>query len=287
EGRKIALSAAIETDRDREWFGIGNDTIFDDRRTVKDETLSAQFEIDLTPRDSKRFFGVLRTGYLRQTLNPGEGPRAPPVGGDPDVVVPPGFEQSLDYASAGVELTLSSVDSVGRPTRGGLLQLETTAATEFDRGDLSAWITEVRAVRYLRVLPRNRVLAFKGGASASVPLREGDSVPFAQLVNYGGNDILRGYRRGRWRDEWGWWGALEYSFPIYDFGGLGFELAPTFFFDVGRVGPEFDELFEGPVRYSGGVGVRASHDLFFAFQVSLGFSPDGAQFNLDLGEAFF
>ncbi|MEL6547784.1 MAG: hypothetical protein AAFQ82_24375, partial [Myxococcota bacterium] len=95
------------------------------------------------------------------------------------------------------------------------------------------------------------------------------------------------YRRGRFRDDFGWWGSLEYSFPVYDLGGLGLELAPTFFVDVGRVGGEIETLLEGPIRYSGGIGVRASHDLLYAFSFNLGFSPDGVQFNLSLGQSFF
>lgn len=287
EGRRLSLDGAYEIDRDREYYGLGNDSTFADRRTVRDQTSRITMALDLTPRGATTFIGNARIQYLRQTLLPGEGPRAPPVGGDPDVVPPPGFQENLDFISLGAALAFSSIDSAGKPTRGGLIELDARVVTDVDGEAYSAAHTELRMVQYLQVLPRNRVFAFKAGANAAFPLREGDRVPFDELVNYGGGSILRGYRRGRFRDELGWWGALEYSFPVYDLGGLGFELAPTFFVDVGRVGREVENLFEGPLQYSGGVGLRASHDLLYAFSFTLGFSPDGAQFNLSLGETFF
>ncbi len=287
EGRRLALSGSYEIDRDREFYGIGNDSTFDDRRTVRDQTTRITTMLDITPRGATTVVSTARFEYLRQTLLPGEGPRAPPVGSDPDVAPPPGFQQNLDFIALGAHLALSSIDSSGKPTRGGLIELDGRALTDVDGDAFSAGYLELRMVHYLEVLPRNRVFAFKAGANAAFPLREGDQVPFDQLVSYGGSSILRGYRRGRFRDELGWWGAIEYSFPVYDLGGLGLELAPTFFVDVGRVGNELDSLFEGPLRYAGGVGVRASHDLLYAFSFTLGFSPDGAQFNLSLGETFF
>lgn len=287
EGREVALAARLEIDRDREFFGIGNDSTFEDRRTIRDEIIDLNLTIDLRHRGATRLTGEAMVGFKQQTLLPGEGPRAPPVGSDDEVAPPDGFDRTVDYGQLGMTWTLSSIDSTGRPTRGGLAQLRSRISLGLEPNSPSALHNDLRFLHYLRILPRNRVLAFKAGATAVVPLREGDEIAFDDLVSYGGDDVLRGYRQGRFRDELGWWGAVEYSFPVYEFGGLGFELAPTFFFDVGRVAGDVEDLFDGPIRYAGGAGVRASHDLFWAFSVSLGFSPDGAQFNLELGESFF
>ncbi|MEO1480620.1 MAG: BamA/TamA family outer membrane protein [Myxococcota bacterium] len=287
EGRELSFGGSLEVDRDREWFGIGGNTQFSDRRTVRDETLGADFTMDLRHRGAKRYTGDVSVGFLRQTLLPGEGPRAPPVGSDEDVATPPGFERTLDFARAGVSFQFSNIDSEGRPTRGGIVQANTRAVIDVNSDGFSALHSSVRAVQYFEILPRNRVVALKAGANAAVPLRGGDTVPFDELVSYGGSDVLRGYRRGRFRDELGWWAAAEYGFPVYELGGLGFALAPTFFFDVGQVSGAVDEFSESPLHYSGGVGLTASHDLFWALTFSLGFSPDGAQLSIELGEAFF
>lgn len=287
EGRRVALAGRVEVDRDREFFGIGNDTGFGDRRTIRDETIDTELTIDLRHRGAKRFTGEVHLGFRRQTLLPGEGPRAPPVGNDDEVEAPPGFLDDVDYGRAGLLLRLSSIDSTGRPTRGGLAELRSRVAVGLFGEPFSAWHNEFRLLHYLEILPRNRVLAFKLGANAVTALQSGDEIPLDELVHYGGDAILRGYRSDRFRDKIGYWGAVEYSFPVYQFGGLGFELAPTLFVDVGRVASNADDLLDGPLRYAGGVGVRASHDLFWAFSTSLGFSEDGVQFNLELGEAFF
>lgn len=287
EGREVSFGGSFEVDRDREWFGTGGDTQFSDRRTVRDETLGADFSIDLRHRGAKRHTGRATVGFLRQTLLPGEGPRAPPVGSDSDVETPPGFDRSLDFVRAGVAFQFSNIDSEGRPTRGGIVQAEARGTVDVNADGFSSLHSAVRAVQYFEILPRNRVVALKAGANAAISLRDGDQVPFDELVSYGGSDVLRGYRRGRFRDELGWWAAVEYGFPIYELGGLGFALAPTFFFDVGQVSGELDDFAETPLAYSGGVGLTASHDLFWAFTFSLGFSPDGAQLSIELGEAFF
>ncbi|MEL6548271.1 MAG: hypothetical protein AAFQ82_26835, partial [Myxococcota bacterium] len=101
EGRKLTLSGAYEIDRDREFYGIGNDSTFEDRRTVRDQTLRFRSVFDITPRGATAFVGTARIEFLRQTLLPGEGPRAPPVGSDSAVAPPPGFEQDLDFLSLG------------------------------------------------------------------------------------------------------------------------------------------------------------------------------------------
>jgi hypothetical protein len=78
------------------------------------------------------------------------------------------------------------------------------------------------------------------------------NVPYYQLAMLGGDELLRGYYLGRYRDKNLAALDLEYRFPIYwRFSGVTFAGA-------GAVSNEFGGLFTAPVRWTVGGGLRFS-----------------------------
>lgn len=75
--------------------------------------------------------------------------------------------------------------------------------------------------------------------------------PFQLLPSMGGNEILRGYYKGRYRDNVLFTGQIEYRFPIYKW------LKGSMFGSAGDVADEVDDLVLKDFKYSYGFGLRA------------------------------
>ena len=75
--------------------------------------------------------------------------------------------------------------------------------------------------------------------------------PFQLLPSMGGNEILRGYYKGRYRDNNLLVAQVEYRFPIYKW------LKGSMFGSAGDVADEIDDFDLFEFKYSYGLGLRA------------------------------
>jgi len=77
------------------------------------------------------------------------------------------------------------------------------------------------------------------------------TAPFDQLVQYGSDTDLRGYTRGRYRDNHGASAQVEYRSPFHA------RLGVVGFAGVGTVGPTVSDLTSNTLLPSYGIGLRA------------------------------
>ncbi|SDG70245.1 BamA/TamA family outer membrane protein [Psychroflexus sediminis] len=115
----------------------------------------------------------------------------------------------------------------------------------------------------------------------------GGKVPFNQLSKMGGQYMMRGYFRGRFRDENQIAAQVEYRFLPLDL-SFSNRLGATVFAGVGEVFSEWNELQVKDIKWSAGVGAR-----FLLFQqkdvylrVDYAITPDENGFYIGVGEAF-
>jgi hypothetical protein len=111
---------------------------------------------------------------------------------------------------------------------------------------------------------------------------EGGYVPYYHLALLGGDELLRGYYFGRYRDETLAALDTEWRYPIYwKFGGV-------LFAGAGVVGPTIRSLFDAPVRWSAGGGLRFSLSDAdrLNLRVDAGFGPGTYGFYFTAREAF-
>jgi hypothetical protein len=100
-------------------------------------------------------------------------------------------------------------------------------------------------------------LFFPVGLESALGLRyygefQGGNVPYYHLAMLGGDELLRGYFMGRYRDTDLVALEAEYRFPIiWRFGGVMFA-------GVGDVANRLSELDDSPLRFAGGGGFRLS-----------------------------
>jgi len=284
-GRRIEANVTHEVDRNLPFYGIGHTTSVADERALRSEYVDGEVSYELNERGELDLTGTVFLGYRKERLSPGDDPGLDPVGiaGD-SVAPPPGFHRWSDFASATAEVSYDTRDTTGRPSKGFVAILRGAVAEEVDGQSLSAGVGSLTATTLLPLLPDHRVLALSAGLRIAGPLSSGDEVPLHLLTTLGRTQHLRGYNRARFRDRHGWWASAEYGFPIYEYANTGVALDASFFFDAGRVARDLDTIFDGKIRYSTGIGLRAAHDVLSIFRLDLGWSPEGIEFGFSLGK---
>lgn len=110
-------------------------------------------------------------------------------------------------------------------------------------------------------------------------------VPFNQLALMGGEQLMRGYYLGRYRDNNLIAGQVEYRFLPFPFSK---RLGGAAFLGMGTVAPTIGDLRLSQLKVAGGAGIRfllfPSKDIYVRFDVA--FSEDGPGFYFFTGEAF-
>lgn len=139
----------------------------------------------------------------------------------------------------------------------------------------------VDARRYVPVRGRH-VLALNGYVEAVA-----GTAPFPLLPLLGGDDLMRGYREGRYRDTV--LAALQagYRFPLFNRLPLLRRIKGAVFGNVGNVARRVDALSLTGIKYAIGAGLRLRlNDEGIHGRVDYAFGPEGGALYVTLLEAF-
>lgn len=266
--REVALGGAVKLSVFPDLFyGIGDDTPSSAREAFTVRFIDAQ----VTP---ERYVvpGLLRTGprlWLRIESVTGLAPGGALASGAIDGV--------RGYATAGLGwgVTLDSRDNRFSPRRGRSVEAWYVLAPRafgdgggFGRGALDA----------RQFLPLGRAIVL--GFAAHLELSHG-AVPFTLLPRLGGDQNLRGYYLGRWRDRFLCSGQAEARFPVA--GRLG----AVVFAGLADVAARPSRLEARTLRPAAGAGgrFRLTRD-GLAIRLDVGAGQEGANVYASLGEAF-
>lgn len=142
------------------------------------------------------------------------------------------------------------------------------------------WFIESRYFLPLDV-EKKQVLA----AQAIGTFLQGDEIPFNQLALLGGDQMMRGYYTGRFRDRNYMALQAEYRFLPFPFSK---RIGGTVFLGGGLVAPSWDQFQLNQIRPAGGFGLRylifPKKDIFI--RVDLGITQEGTGLYIYTGEAF-
>lgn len=283
-GRTVAARLSYERDTDWTYHGLGGDAPQDLERAVRSDELLVTLRGQLLGPELLYVSSDLVLTYRRQSLGPGDSPDVPALRrGDPEITPLPGFGQTLDLPELGLALAFDSRDSLGRTTRGLLARLEVAGMRDLNGASLSAFRAALDTSLFLEVLPRARVVVLSAGVGAATPWQSEHELPLRGYVSLGRETHLRGYRRDRFLDRFGWWASAEYRYPIFEHEMNEFGLSAVLFFDLGRAGADARELFSLAPRWSAGFGVQADTAISPLLRLLVGFSPEGSEVTFSVG----
>lgn len=271
------------------FFGFGNGDLVDASAVAlpvdplaADVAVSTRFrerlgrvEAAASMRVAGRLWSRVTGAFLRRTFADADDPR----GGDltiTDAYQPMGLVGFLDgvstlYAELELDYDTRSVASPffseALPSRGwrltGFLGYSNVLSEE------SLWFVRwgFDVQRYFDLYAHNRILVLRFYAEGVTNDR--DEVPFVDLPHLGGDDFLRGYTHGRFRDRIAAVGQAEYAWD------LGRSFAGFLFTDVGRVWRQLDDVAPRDLRVGFGGGFQAHSLKNFIFRAQLSSSMDG------------
>ncbi len=249
-----------------EFFGLGNETP-SESETYSDE--GAGVGLDYLFRVAARLRVGVGLSYAASSITETHG-------GD---VLEGGFVPGADggqVAGAGLRLNFDSRDNINFPMHGGLYDLAWRLYGSALGGDfeLNALTLDLR--HYVSLGSRS-VFAVRALGS-----RTGGNVPFQLMPSLGGQNLLRGYFAGRFRDRRVVAAQGEIRFPLWR------RLGGVLFGGLGQVAARDDPIAINRLHYTSGFGLRVllvrQEGLNLRFD--WGFAADQSGFYFGLGEAF-
>lgn len=249
------------------YFGIGNNT----REANREDYTSQNFGISLSllREFGRNLKAGLRYSFATWTikewgsLGPSAGESIP--GNRGGIVAGPTFLLNLDNR-----------DNIFYPGRGEFFEMGYTFFDHTVGSDFNFHLFQLNLRKYIPLFS-SHVIALQ-----SLLQLEWGNVPFYCLSQLGGQNLMRGYYQGRFRDKDLIALQAEYRLPIvWKIGGVAFA-------SIGQVADRLEHFAAGQFRYTMGAGLRYLFDKKEKIQIraDVGFGRDSTGFYLSIFEAF-
>ncbi len=249
-----------------EFFGIGNDTT-DESETYTDEGSGVGLDYLVRILPSLRIGVGIIFGASSITDTESDDQLAS------GIIPGSNGGQAL---GAGLRLNYDNRDNVTYPTRGGLYDLSWQAFGSAFIGDFNLNSVELDLRHYEPLGKRNLV------ALRALGISTGGNVPFQLMPSLGGENLMRGYFAGRFRDRK--MVAAQGELRL----GLWRRLGGVFFGSLGQVAARGEQIAADRMHYAYGFGLRILlvRQEGLSLRFDWGFTDDQSGFYFGLGEAF-
>jgi hypothetical protein len=152
--------------------------------------------------------------------------------------------KDLQANGLGIFSLTDTRDNILNPYKGKYAEISSTFYRKEFGSDLNFWVLLADLRKYYLIRPK-QVLAVQTKLRIA-----GGKVPFLEMSQIGGDDILRSYPRNRYRDHNMLAGQVEYRFPLF------WRFGMTAFAGVGDVFKNTHDLSLGKLKYCIGSGMR-------------------------------
>ncbi len=187
----------------------------------------------------------------------------------------PGLEEQVRMGRLQIGLRYDSRNRLGNHSNGNEASLTAGLFQDFDDDQFSFWRISADLTHYLHLF-YNRTLALRLAGEINEPLSDGD-IPFYYLSELGRQETIRGFSRGRFRDQDMVLASLEYRYPIWHV------VDTMLFVDVGQVAHDiFNDLSQDNFEFGYGGGFRVWGDEGLISTFLIGKSRDGFRFYFTL-----
>jgi outer membrane protein assembly factor BamA len=193
----------------------------------------------------------------------------------------PGAEQDVNLLSTRAEFEYNNMNHPGIPSRGIELDIDGGYYVQTNSHNYEFFKYNFDFKKYIHLFyQRVLVLRLAGEFSELVDNR---NIPFYYLSEIGKAGTVRGFRRGRFRDDKALWATLEYRAPLrYIWSKSGVDFIA--FADVGDVSAEYHDFeLDKTVRSGVGFGLRFWNLGGETGRLEYGFSNDGFRVYLVIG----
>jgi len=251
---------------DEEFYGIGSKTQMDDESNYAHEQIAAGLTAGSDPL--QKFSFSLNIGIETSSILGGRKESKPSM---KDVFSPvdvPGLDTGITLGSVGLQLRYDSRNTLRNTTAGSIVTLNSSVYGKPGNGDYGFWKTSVDVRQYLHLV-YNRVFYFRFAAETTEPF-SGKKTPFYHMAELGEKSTIRGYHRGRFRDNDMLLASVEYRYPVFRS-----DVDCILFFDAGQVAENvFRDINRKNFQTGYGFGFNLWGESGAALQFMVGFSRE-------------
>jgi outer membrane protein assembly factor BamA len=248
EGTFIDFRGAYERSPRMEFYGLGPDSLKENRTGYRLETLTAD------TRAGYRFTRHANAGVDFLVGKAETGPVArddiPSIETVFDATTAPGLFDDATFYMWGAFLGWDNRDLPSGPKEGGFYGVSLHRYTDVTNGKYSHRRLGVEMQQFFPYFNDTRVLAFFLRGRFAFAGSDDQVVPFYLQPKLGGSFELRGYNQYRFHDNNAIQVAVEHRW--YAFTGLEMAL----FADAGKTVPQKGQVSLSNLKYSGGIGFR-------------------------------
>jgi len=261
---------------DEKFFGIGNESQFSNKSNYG----LKQFTIETSTYASLREKTAFNAQFGMDINTVHEG-RNTTLSSVTDLYCEdnlPGLEKEIRIMRMQFGISHDSRNRMRRTTGGGIVTFGGGLFNDIGNKEFSFWKTSVSFTRYIHLF-YNRTLIFRAAGEITEPF-SGQKVPFYYLSKLGAQETIRGFDRGRFRDQDMMLFSIEYRYPIWE------KLDAGLFLDGGRVSNNIFNDFSSKdfnVGYGGTLNIWGKESLIT--QLAVGISKDRIRlyFSLNTG----
>lgn len=255
------------------FYGIGADTKRSEVLGYDREFSIAAAGIEIPLAKSWNLFGLAHYQHNNIYKNSGDDyPSLQTVYSDTALA---GLDTRVKIAQYQMGLAIDTRNRPGNPTSGSEVVFSGSYFHDVGGDDFNFWKAQGEFRQYLH-LGHNRVLSLRLALEISEPVGNG-RIPFYYLSELGEVETIRGYNRGRFRDEDMALASLEYAIPLW------YRIDSFLFMDAGQIAKDMEKDFswkQVQLGFGGGIKVRDSQDVIAILQI--GVSREIVRVYLDL-----
>lgn len=208
----LTFTGQFRTRTVEKYYGVGNATPAASITDYLQEDGLVQFVY--RPPSQGGLSGALDVSYHTLYTEGGQDDSVPNTDAVFSPAQAPGLGNRAHFLSVGVSTQLTNVDVPGSPTRGSLTRLRVGYSHTLDDEALNYASLSAVTEHYTELFA-GRTISLKTGTDWRVAPSGSNQIPFYGLASIGGEQVLLGYERSRFRDRGVVHAAVTYKFPIW------------------------------------------------------------------------
>ncbi len=179
-----------------------------------------------------------------------------------------GFDRSISYADLGIRLSHDTRNNFYYPEHGGMRSLTLHVMKGLNTEGYDFYKLNFNFEQYFK-LPPPRTIVWLHNAWSFADAFSGSQIPFYHLPALDVFSPLRGFNRGRFRDNSMVVFNAELRYPLWQ------NIDGSLFVDTGRVFDKITDFSFKDFRYSVGGGVRITLHNFYIFKIEAAYGGEG------------
>jgi len=268
EDSSFAVNTSVVKRPDYAFYGVGSRSLEDEVTRYGSTTVQGHLELDIGFGHASQI--VTQVGVRYRNFRDGDYDDDPTLreGARADFFeIPPGYREGYTVLYNRAVLSLDSRAPWPAPGSGVRLEVRAEQGSEI-RDEPNAYLRYGGALGgFLDLNDGGRVLGLWGAVFFSDPLH--GTVPFTELVELGGEEVMRGFVPGRLLGRSAAALTLQYSWPVW------VQLGGMIQLSIGNVfGTHLEDFDPELLRFSGSIGIESLGARDSAIQLMLGLGSE-------------